>query len=44
MKYLKLFNESVKDSLEKQINDLLINNKIVATESQFVMVYPDDFS
>ena len=25
MKYLKLFNESVKDNLEKQINDLLIN-------------------
>ena len=40
MKYLKLFNESVKDNLEKQINDLLINKKIVADESKLVKGLP----
>ena len=40
MKYLKSFNESVNDNLQNQINDLLINKKIVATESLLVKSLP----
>ena len=39
MKYLKSFNES-NLNLEDKLNDLLINKKIVATESELVKSLP----